>query len=352
LEEAKHLDPEADPTRRTASRTRLVVTAVTIVVAALGAVIVFMRAGKDNVTTENITATLRVDGKPNGLAAAPDALWVALNQRVGSFDAKLERLNLTTGTVEASVPLTGVLTQSRKIGASLWQVRHDDWFNRKPGELVELDWGTGRIEGRIPFDRPPFGFAEGNGSLWVVVGHDPATLVRIDLSTRKAVGTPVTISPKLVGELEYGNGEVWATAFEEGMLIRFDPASGRIDKVRVGDFPAGIAIVDGSVWVANRESGTVSRVDAETMRVLGTVGVGKHPAFLSAAGGSIWVSNQADGTVTRIDQRTGKVVGAPIKIARPADDPAAHVQTVERGSLWVASSSEDTVSRIDTSKKP
>ena len=349
-EDAGHPEAESRGLERRRSRTRLAVLAVTFVCATVGAAILFIFAGDDELTTEAVTATLRVDGMPNGLAAGPDALWVALNDQVGEFDAKLERLNLASGAVEQSVQLRGVLTETRKIGESVWTEKHEDWFDRKPSELVELDWLTGRIRSRLAFDRTSFAFVPGNGSLWIVVGRNPATLIRIDQRTRKPLGKPVTLSPNRVIGLEYGEKGVWASAFEDGVLIRFDPATGRIDKVRVGDNPVGIAVGDGSVWVANRASGSVSRVESATMQVVDTVHVGTYPTWVAAAGDSIWVSNQGDGTVTRIDARTAEVVGAPIKIGSPVGDAAAHVVAVAPKSLWVASWIHRTVSRIDTQR--
>jgi YVTN family beta-propeller protein len=348
VEEAKHPQTQTGRGGLRSSRARLVIVIVTLVVAAVGALVVFTQVGKDDVTTEKVIATLRVNGSPNGLAVGPDALWVALNDQVGSFDAKLERLNLTSGTVEASVPLRGVLTDTRKVGTSLWTTRLNDWLDRKPGELVELDWDTGQVQGRIAFARTPFRFAVGNGSMWVVVGRNPATLVRIDPETRKAVGAPVTISPNRVIGLEYGLGAIWASEFENGTLVRIDPTSGRSVRVKVGTEPVGIAIVDGYVWVANRESGTVSRVDPKRMQVVDTVDAGTYPTWISAAGDSLWVSNQGDGTLTRIDPQTARTIGPPIKIADPVEVGAAHVQAVSRDSLWVASISARTLSRIDT----
>jgi len=132
---------------------------------------------------------------------------------------------------------------------------------------------------------------------------------------------------------------------------RFDPTTGLIDTVRVGENPVGVVVAGGRVWVANRADGTVSRVDPTTMReVGGRIGAGRLPTWIAAAAGSIWVSNQADGTVTRIDSETGATLGSPIRIApTPNEEQAgAHVLSAsDDGSVWVASVTEQTVSRID-----
>ncbi len=119
--------------------------------------------------------------------------------------------------------------------------------------------------------------------------------------------------------------------------------------MKVGDGPVGAVVAGGWVWVANRASGTVSRIDPQTMREDGhSIHVGSLPTWIAAVAGSVWVSSQADGTVTRIDETTGKTIGSPARIAAPSsDDAAAHVMSVADGSLWVASATERSVSRIN-----
>ena len=49
----------------------------------------------------------------------------------------------------------------------------------------------------------------------------------------------------------------------------------------------------GSVWVANAADGTVSRIDPETNEVVKTITVGNAPAGIAVVDGSVWVSVQA-----------------------------------------------------------
>ena len=117
------------------SKARIAAIVATLVVAVVGAAVVFTQVGNDEPTAESVTATLRVDGQPNGLAVGSDALWVALNDEPTGLGAKLERINLTSGAVEQSVPITGVLNETRRTGTSLWTERIGDWMDTKPGEL-------------------------------------------------------------------------------------------------------------------------------------------------------------------------------------------------------------------------
>jgi YVTN family beta-propeller protein len=349
MSEMQHAQQRGANTRNR-SVVRVAIVAATIAVAAGGAAIVFTRGGGDAPTADKVVATLRVDGEANGLAVGEDALWVALNT-FPSLEGTLQRVNLVSGAVEKSVPVHGVLTATRRRNGSVWVEANAGWRDVKPGRLVEIDWRTGEVLRSIRFDNPPFGFVFRGDSLWIVVGRDPATLVRIEAATGEQVGDPITISTQRVIGLAVGEGALWAAAAEEGKLVRIDPERGKLDEVDVGDFPVGLVVAGGSVWVANRDGGTVSRVDAATMEVLDTIDVGTYPTWMDAAGGSVWVSNQPDGTVSQIDVATGELVGSPIKISPPSHDemPAAHIVAADGESVWVSSITERSVSRIDAS---
>jgi large repetitive protein len=352
MTEMQHAQQKGALTRNR-TNVRVAIVVVTAAIAAIGAAIVFTRGGKDEPTADKVAATLRVDGEPNGLAVGGDALWVALNIGLPPQEgkSKLERVNLVSGAVEESVPLEGVLTGTRRRNGSVWVEANEDGRDVKPGRLVEIEWRTGKVLRSIRFDKPPFGFVFQGDLLWVVVGRDPATLVRIDVATGTQIGDPMTISTRRVIGLAFGDRALWAAAAEEGKLVRIDPETGKLEEVDVGDFPVGLVVAGGSVWVANRDGGTVSRVDAATMEVVDTIDVGTYPTWIDAAGGSVWVSNQPDGTVSQIDVATGELVGSPIKISPPSHDemPAAHIVAADGESVWVSSITERSVSRIDAS---
>ena len=77
--------------------------------------------------------------------------------------------------------------------------------------------------------------------------------------------------------------------------------------IGVGNGPAAIAVGYGGVWVANRDDGTVTRIDAATDAVSDTVRVGGSPVAVAAGLGAIWVADGGTGAVIRIDPRTRRV---------------------------------------------
>jgi YVTN family beta-propeller protein len=115
--------------------------------------------------------------------------------------------------------------------------------------------------------------------------------------------------------------------------------------IPVGDRPLGITVGEGSVWVADQDDGTVTRIDPETARAAGDpIEVGAGPSGVRTGGGLVWVTNQKDDTVTRIDPRSGSVVGRPIDVgARPSGIK------IGDGYVWVANVASDNVTRLDPS---
>jgi YVTN family beta-propeller protein len=51
-----------------------------------------------------------------------------------------------------------------------------------------------------------------------------------------------------------------------------------------------VAVGAGSVWVANSYSGTISRIDPATNRVVATIRVGYEPTHFAFARGKVWVT--------------------------------------------------------------
>src|SRR5439155_11022459 len=74
-----------------------------------------------------------------------------------------------------------------------------------------------------------------------------------------------------------------------------------IDQVPVGVRPDAIAAGAGSVWVANDEDRTVSRIDPSARSLVRTISVPQTPTGLAFGGGAVWVAHGRTGSVSRID---------------------------------------------------
>ena len=84
---------------------------------------------------------------------------------------------------------------------------------------------------------------------------------------------------------------------------------------------------DGSLWVANQGSGTVTRLDPSTGLTQEIVRTGATRAAWRPTAGAVWVADDASGMVERIDARTGAITNT----IRVGDAPAAIAATHGRG---------------------
>jgi len=103
-----------------------------------------------------------------------------------------------------------------------------------------------------------------------------------------------------------------------------------------GTAPSSLEPAAGDIWVSNRDSNTVTRLDREIGEQLAEIPVGAKPVWLAAAeDGTLLVPNNHDNTVSRIDSATNKVV-ATIKVSnRPV--------VIKRGfgDLWLTHLQDD-----------
>lgn len=85
-------------------------------------------------------------------------------------------------------------------------------------------------------------------------------------------------------------------------MARIDPATNRVvATIRVGTAPGNPAVApDGTVFVPNTRSNTVSRIDPATNKVVNTIPVGTGPFPAAEAFGDIWVPSYGGEDVWRI----------------------------------------------------
>ena len=104
-----------------------------------------------------------------------------------------------------------------------------------------------------------------------------------------------------------------------------DADSGRITaQYSVGRDPGAIAAGAGSVWVANRLDGTVSRITRARREVV-PIPVGGEPTGLAYGAGSLWVADGQGRTVTQVDPQLNKVV-QPYEVGNAAHAVAVGVR--------------------------
>ena len=139
------------------------------------------------------------------------------------------------------------------------------------------------------------------------------------LATRDSA--PIAVRPNSVAALDAGNGKV-------------------IADISIGGRPVAIALGAGSVWVADADHSTITRIDEKTKEALSIGGLGSDLSDVAFGFGSLWVAGGNDGTLIRIDPRhntpTQVVLG---KEGGVVPSPVFAVRT-GAGAVWVTRGNE------------
>jgi YVTN family beta-propeller protein len=122
-----------------------------------------------------------------------------------------------------------------------------------------------------------------------------------------------------------------------------------VDSLDVGSEPVAIVYGHDSIWVANSEDDTVSRINPETREVEATIGV-PSPVDLAVGAHAIWVAGGIDGTVSRIDPESNDVVATlDLRGRDPVVPRTVNGIAAGAGGVWAAVAGKELV-RIDPAR--
>jgi len=216
------------------------------------------------------------------------------------------------------------------------------WVLGASGTAVGIDPATNTVVGeplRVPANAEAI--TVGDGALWVAsvvpgdlaAPHDDA-VTRVDLATGRRVATiTVRRAPLDVAAMP---GAVWVTNSGGGgdSVARIDPKTNRVAgrPVTTGASPQSLAVGGGSLWVANHDARTVTRIDQVSGKVVADIPVPSEPHRVAYGADAVWVGNWHDNSVSRVDPETNRVVGSPIPIGFRAGNLVAGA-----GGVWVTS---------------
>src|SRR5262249_260743 len=125
-----------------------------------------------------------------------------------------------------------------------------------------------------------------------------------------------------------------------------DARTGRLTRsITVGRDPSALTVADNSVWVANRQEATVTRIDRTSGQPV-TIPVAGHPTGLVASDNMVWVWT-LEGLLVPIDPRFD-TAGKPVSLASEiiGRRRGGGRLTVGGGFLWIAAPGA-TVIRVD-----
>jgi YVTN family beta-propeller protein len=283
-----------------------------------------------------------VGGLPVAIAARSRGVWALVGRPPAEPRGLVEaaRTRLAAISPSGSVRRGPVLQLGGEdlvaTGGSLYAA-----FDR-PSRVLRVDGRTlRRVAASERFVGLTRRLAVGAGAVWVTersrTPPAPDHLLKLDPETLATIARiPI---PHGASDVRVGGGSVWVADRDSPAVSRIDPAADRVvDRVTAGDDPAQLAFGAHAVWSANAD-GTVTRVDART-RVPIVLAAGARPSAIEFRGGEVWVASLATNSVTRIDARRTRA-DEPIPTCL---NPAG--LTITRDEVWVACVGDRSIVRI------
>jgi peptide/nickel transport system substrate-binding protein len=140
-----------------------------------------------------------------------------------------------------------------------------------------------------------------------------------------------------------GRGSLWLADPNAGTVSRVDLAArGVVDRIPVGGSTGTLAAGGHSVWAASVPGDSVRRIDPETGTVTQTVRLGGARAAALAYGDSrLWIADITDNSLIELDPASGSVRRTLTLHLRPTALAIVH------GMIWVADYDAGSVAEVD-----
>ena len=283
--------------------------------------------GAVDLASGRVAGSVPLHASPNAVAFGAGSIWVAL-----SNSDLVERIDPQTNSPEQTIGVSGGPSAIAVGGGFVWVA------DSLAGTVTQIDPKSngGKVVARIPVGNGPSGIAYGSNAVWVANSVDQ-TVVRIDPTNGRA-SKPISVEGG-ADAVAAGDGAVWVLGEATGVLSKVDPVARTVIKTaNLGSDPVAVATGPGAVWVAD-SGGTVDRIDPATVDIAGggVISAGKAPSGIAVGGdGTVWVSNELSGSLSKIDPQAGRVVktvpvgGTPQGIA--LDGATAYVPVQESPS--------------------
>jgi YVTN family beta-propeller protein len=174
---------------------------------------------------------------------------------------------------------------------------------------------------------------------WVVVGL---------LAAAGCNAPPVVpASARQAGSLGIAtNGQLFVAELDNDSVAVVDPnaTSGAVRLIPTGARPEKLIVRDNTVFVANRQSRTVTQIDAKSHQVIRQIAVGSEPMGMDTQpDGTLLVSNAMSGTLQAIDPKDGSTkwttdLGEQIRTVAALPDGRIFVPSYKNGVVHVLDS--------------
>ena len=241
-------------------------------------------------TTRSLVKTFGVGATPAGIAFGAGRLWIG-----DSATSSVVELDPESGAAVRTVAAPPLTPPPRRAGqpygGAIATGLGAVWFSSGNATITRIHPSSGRVTAQIRHRGLTFDdisqVAVGEGAVWV--SSCCSVVTRIDPRTNAVAA----VLEGFGGPIAAGQGGVWLAAAEEGLVWRIEPSDKRRANfpsrtIGVGPNPLGVAVGEGSVWVANGD-GTVSRIDPVTFDST-TIRVGAGLLGIAVGAGAVWVA--------------------------------------------------------------
>jgi DNA-binding SARP family transcriptional activator len=182
-------------------------------------------------------------------------------------------------------------------------------------------------------------------------GREPAAIARIGQRRRLLItaGAAVLLAALVLGAVRLAGSGTSTVKVAPNAVAAIDTHSDRVVGVLgVGARPGAVAFGSGSLWVANLDDQTVSRVNPKTLQTLRTISIRDPPTGLAASAGGVWfVASNPTATfvsVSRIDPQFD-TIGHTVRIGNVVPGSSGVIAAREQ-SVWAAPYSGE-LTRLD-----
>jgi len=233
-----------------------------------------------------ITRSIRVAKGVCPIAVGAGSVWVASDRTNLLYridprrDRVMRRIRVAEWPAHVAVGLRSVWVSGYEVGT-----------------ILRVDARTGRVSRRYKTGGNPSGMAFVDGRLWFTFGRGTA-IGQLDLATGDVTQFP--LGHDAPGFLEAIGGNLWTTT-GDGHALRVDPQTGRVGRAfQIPGTPAQPAAApDGTIWVAEKERNTVTRIDPVANVILDVSGAGRGALAIAVARRDMWVTSYAGSDVWR-----------------------------------------------------
>ena len=180
-----------------------------------------------------------------------------------------------------------------------------------------------------------------------VVNATSNSLTVIDTGTNSVIAFLETSSP-VRARVSPDSTRLYLTSAQNIVYVFNAQTLAQITSIAVGNSPAGLAVAPSGrrLYVANRNSDSVSVIDTSSNTVVATVNVGAFPVdvALSPNGKRLYVTNFFDNSVSVVDT----AINAVVSTIDVGSGPQGIAITPDGARAYVSNFNDDTVSVIDT----